>query len=82
MYDRAMKLTRGLPLVIVTIALVTACAGEEELHSAPPCFEGQHQECKGDDDSVRCACVEDDGGTGSDGSDARVPADMDASDGS
>jgi hypothetical protein len=48
---------------------LTACSSEEELHSGSPCLENQHQECKGDDEKIRCTCVENDAGTGADGAD-------------
>lgn len=71
-----------LGLVIATAAWhLAACAGDEELHSGPPCLEGQHQECKGDDENIRCNCVEDDAGTGSDGSDAGGLTDSNGTDG-
>ena len=56
-------------LVLVTGGL-TACSGEEALHSSPPCPDGQHQECKGDDNSVLCECVGDTAEGGSGGADA------------
>ena len=62
-----MKRRMGLPMVVVTAGFLAACSGEEELHSGPPCFEGQHQERKDGDENIRCKCVEDDAGAGSDG---------------
>jgi len=64
-----MNSSAGLRLVVVT-ALLTACSGEEELHSRPLCPEGQRQECEGDEDSVRCECIDDVAEGGSGGSDA------------
>ena len=56
--------------MVVVVAFLTACSGEEELHSSPPCPDGQHQECEGDEDSVRCECIDDVAEGGSGGSDA------------
>jgi hypothetical protein len=61
-----MKLSGYLTLVAIAAALA-ACSDDEELHSGAPCPAGERQQCKGDEDSVRCTCV---GGpdAGSDGS--------------
>jgi hypothetical protein len=68
-YDAAMNSSARLRMVLVAVALA-ACSGEEALHSSPPCPDGQHQECEGDEDSVRCECVADVAEGGSAGSDA------------
>jgi hypothetical protein len=64
-----MKLCSYLQLVAIAAALA-ACSGEEELHSGSPCPAGERQECKGDEDSVRCTCVGGTGDAGSEGGDA------------
>ena len=69
MLRNAMNFSAWLRMVAVAATLV-ACSGEEELHSEPPCPDGQHQECKADEDSVRCKCVDDATEGGSGGSDA------------
>jgi len=72
-----MKLRACLRLVAVT-AILAACSDDEELHSSPPCPQGLHQECKGDDDSVRCDCVGNTADSGSGGSDADDAGEPDA----
>jgi hypothetical protein len=57
-------------LLALAATFLTACSSEEALHSSPPCPAGQHQECAGDEDSVRCACVDDGAEDGSGGTDA------------
>jgi hypothetical protein len=60
-----MKLSGYLTLVVAAAALL-ACSDDEELHSGSPCPAGERQQCKGDDDSVRCTCI---GGTADAGPD-------------
>jgi hypothetical protein len=68
-YERTMNFSACLRLIAVAAALI-ACSGEEELHSSPPCADGQHQECESDENSLRCECVDDVTEGGSGGSDA------------